>query len=66
MFFVGLVRDHRRDHAPPSGVAICFARVAFVANGGARRYVRPDVEQRLEMPGVGGFASGQVEGYDVA
>ncbi len=45
VFFVGLVRDDRRDAARPCRLAVGLAGVAFVADGGARLNVGPDVEQ---------------------
>jgi hypothetical protein len=65
-FFIGLVRDDRRDTARPRRRAIGLAGVDFVADGGARLNIRADVEQGFEMRRVGGLAVGQVEGDDVA
>jgi hypothetical protein len=60
------VRDDRSNAAPSCRLAVGFAGVAFVANGGARLNVRPDVEQSFEMPRIGGLAARQVESDDVA
>ncbi len=66
VFFVGLVRDDRRDAARPCRLAVGLAGVAFVADGGARLNVGPDVEQGFEVTPVGSFSAGQIEGDDVA
>jgi len=60
------VRDHRGDAARSRRVAVRLAGVALVANDGARLYVRPDVEKRFKMAGVGSFAARQIEGDDRA
>lgn len=66
VLFVGLIRNNGRDPAPARGVAVGLAGVAFIADEGAWRRVRADVEQGVEMARVGGLAAGQVEGYDRA
>ena len=65
VFFVGLVRDDRRDAARSRGVPIGLAGVAFVADDGAGLNVGPDIEQGFEVTPVEGFAAGQVEGDDI-
>jgi hypothetical protein len=60
------VRDHRGDAARSCRRPVGLARIALVADGGAGFDVRSDIEERLEMAGVGGFSARQVEGDDVA
>ena len=48
-----LRRIRARDAAFPCRLAVGLAGVAFVANGGARLNVWPDVEQSFEMTRVG-------------
>ena len=58
--------DHGSNAARSRGVPVGLAGVAFVADDGARLNVGSDVEQGFEVTPVGGFATGQVEGDDVA
>ena len=58
--------DDGSDAARSRGVPVGLAGVAFVADDGARLNVGSDVEQGFEVTPVGGFATGQVEGDDVA
>jgi len=60
------VRNDGSDAALPGRLAIGLARVAFVADDGARLNVGSDVEQSFEVAPVGGFPAGQIEGDDVA
>src|SRR3954454_15789312 len=50
------------DAAGSGGLAVGLAVVALVADGGARRDVRPEVEQDREVPAVARLPGGQVEG----
>jgi hypothetical protein len=59
------VRNDRSYAARPRRLTIGLAGVAFVADDGAGLNVGADVEQDIEMPRVGGFAAGQVEGDDI-
>ena len=45
-----------------ASLAVGLGVVALVAEHGARRNVRADVEQGLEIAAVAGLAAGQVEG----
>jgi hypothetical protein len=60
------VRNDRSYAARPRRLTIGLAGVAFVAEDGAGLNVGPDIEQDIEITRVGGFATGQVEGDDVA
>jgi hypothetical protein len=60
------VGDDRSNAALSSRLAVGFAGVAFVADGGARPNVRPDVDQSFEVTRIGGLAARQVESDDVA
>ena len=66
VLLVGLVRDHRGDTARSRRGAIGLAGIAFVAERGARRDVRPYVEQGLEAGCVRNLATGQIERDDAA
>ena len=48
--------------AGSGGLAVGLAVVALVPDGGARRDVRPEVEQDREVPAVARLSRGQVEG----
>jgi len=61
VLLVGLVRNDRGYASGPRGGAVCLAGIALVADGGARRDIRSDVEQGDEVWRVGLFATGQVE-----
>src|SRR3954452_15410245 len=50
------------DAAGSGGLAVGLAVVALVADNGARRDVRPEVEQDREVPAVARLPGGQVEG----
>src|SRR3954462_14918984 len=50
-----LERDHRADAALARGRAIGFGIIAFVPHGRARRDVRSEVEQDLELRAVTGL-----------
>ena len=54
------------DAARPCRLAVGLAGVAFVADDGAGLNVGSDAEQGFEVASVEGFATGQVEGDDVA
>lgn len=62
----GFVRDDRSYASGPCGGTIGLAGVALVADGGARRDVRSDVEQDGEMRRIRLLAAGQVESDDGA
>jgi len=49
VFLVGFVWDHWRYATRAGCCPVCLAGIALVANRNARRDVRPDVEQGLEM-----------------
>lgn len=49
VLLVGFVWDYRRYATGAGGCPVCLAGIALVANRNARRNVRPDVEQGLEM-----------------
>jgi hypothetical protein len=66
VLFIGLVRDDWGYAPGPCSSPVGLAGITLVGNGGARGYVRPDVEQRLEVGTVRGFAAGQVEGDQVS
>ena len=54
--------DDGADATLPSEGAIGFAVIAFVADGGARHDLRPEVEQDREVSAVAGLSWGQIEG----
>ena len=54
--------NDRADAAGSGGLAVGLAVVALVADNGARRDVRPEVEQDREVPAVARLPGGQVEG----
>ena len=58
--------DDGSDAARSRGVPIGLAGVAFVADDDAGLNVGPDVEQGFEVTPVESFATGQVEGDEVA
>ena len=58
--------DHGSDAARSRGVPVGPAGVTFVADDGAGLNVGSDAEQGFEVTPVEGFATGQVEGDDVA
>jgi hypothetical protein len=60
------VGDDGSDAARSRDVPIGLAGVAFVADDGAGLNVGSDIEQSFEVTPVVGFATGQVEGDDVA
>jgi hypothetical protein len=60
------VRNDGADAAPARRLAISLAVVTLVADHRARRDVRADIEQRLEIATVAGLAAGQVEGQGQA
>ena len=63
---VAAVWNDRADAAPACRLAICPAVIALVADHGARRDVRADIEQCLEIAAVAGLSAGQVEGQGQA
>ena len=66
VLFIGLVGNNRSDAACPCRSPVRLAGIVLVGDRGARDYVRPDVEQGLEVSAVGRFAAGQVEGDQVS
>src|SRR4051812_35959345 len=56
---LGMTGQMPRDS---DGLAVGLAVVALVADDGARRHVRPEVEQDREVPAVARLPGGQVEG----
>src|ERR1700680_1273499 len=65
---VRLVGNDRTDATLARAIAIYFRIVSLVGDGGARRDVGADIEEKLEIVAVGGFAAGQMKGerQDVA
>jgi hypothetical protein len=61
VFCRGFERDDGADAARARRLAIAVAVVALVADGGARRDVRPEVEQDGEVTAVARLAGRQVE-----
>lgn len=56
------VRNDRADAAAARRGAVGLGVVSLVAEHGAWRDLRAEIEQRFEMPAVAGLAAGQVEG----
>lgn len=57
-----LLRDHGCDTAAAGEIAVGIAVVTLVADDGAWRHIRAEVEKDREMAGVAGLAAGEVEG----
>lgn len=53
--------DDRRDAACSSRLTVGLCVIALVGDGGARRDIGTDVEQRLEVAAVARLAAGQIE-----
>jgi hypothetical protein len=55
------IRNHRTDPATSGGLPIGLGVISFVGDNSPRLLIGSDIEQRLELPSVAGFATGQME-----
>ena len=55
------MRNDRDDPSAAGSLAVGCGVVSLVGNGGPRRYVRANVEERFELAAIAGLVAGQVK-----
>ena len=60
------IRNGRADATGAGGLPVGLGVIALVAHSSARRDVRPEVEQRLEVRAVADLTTGQVKAQRIA